>query len=200
MLILVSGATKTVRSITHKNLGVLITPQDGNLLPHDKMWAADNAAYSNWDEKKFLNMLWKIEKHHNKPIFVACPDVVGNAKETAKRFNYYQPLLKELNLPVALVLQNGQEAIGVPWNLLDAIFIGGDDTFKLYNPYIHYIVDKAKSLNKWVHFGRVNSYKRMKYVKKIGADSIDGTGFSMFPDLKIPSALRFLEKEQYSLF
>ena len=200
MLILVSGATKTVRKITHNNLGVLITPQDGNLLPDDKKWGVDNAAYSNWDEKKFLNLLWKITEHKNRPIFVACPDVVGDAKTTAKRFNCWQPLIKELGLPVALVLQNGQESIGVPWNYIDCIFIGGNDEFKLYNPYIHYIIGEARSKGKWVHMGRVNSLKRLNYARKIGCDSVDGTGFSMFPCLKIPKALRFLEKEQFALF
>ena len=201
MILLVSGATATVRRCKeHKNLGAFITPQAGNTPPTDMIWAADNAAYSNWDETKFVKMLEKIKDLENKPVFVACPDVVGDAIKTAKLFKHWQPIIKGHGLPVALVLQDGQESIGVPWNLVDAIFIGGTDEFKLNYGYIKYIAGVAKSKSKWVHVGRVNSEKRIKFCMKIGVDSIDGTSCSMFPDTYIPKFLRFLEKEQLGLF
>ena len=200
MLILVSGATRTVNRIKgHENLGVLTTPQNWNSLPADITWAADNAAYSNWDEKKFIKMLVKISKHNHKPIFVASPDVVCDALETDRLLLKWQPIIKKHGLPVALVLQNGQEKYGVPWTKIDAIFIGGDDEFKL-GRYVRYVVGSAKEKGKWVHMGRVNSIKRMLYARRIGCDSIDGTSFSMFPDTYIPKYLRILEKDQLTLF
>jgi len=203
MILFVSGATKTIRQIgNHPNLGYMITPQ--SMQPERVFqhlpYVADNAAYSNWNEKKFLNMLWKITKYKNKPKFVACPDVVGDAKKTADRFDYWQPLLRELSLPVALVLQDGQEWIGVPnWKEFEVVFIGGSTKFKL-GGWVREFIKRAKEHGKHIHMGRVNSEKRVAYAKKIGCDSIDGTCFSMFPDTYIPRFLRFLEKTQLQLF
>jgi len=193
MIILVSGATRTVKKLqNNKHLGKLKTPQDGNSLPNNGIWAADNAAYSNWDETKFKQLLNKIYAHHNKPVFVACPDVVGNAKKTLCCFEEWEPYIHELRLNVALVLQNGQEGIGIPWHLIEAIFIGGDDEFKL-GGWVKYIVPVAKERGKWVHMGRVNSLCRVKYAYDIGCNSIDGSQFSMFSDTYLPKYLRFLD-------
>ncbi len=202
MLILVSGATKTTRRLAgHKHLGALITPQAGNLPPHNMPWAADNAAYSNWDQGKFLNMLDKLSGClYNPPVWVAAPDVVGDAIATAKKFMIWQPIIKMHGLPVALVLQNGQESIG--WAThernFDAIFIGGDDEFKL-GGYVRYCVKKAKAKGKWVHMGRVNSLRRIDYAREIGCDSVDGTACSMYPEAHIPKFLRHLEREQLAM-
>ena len=201
LLILVSGASKTVRAWAgHKNLGCLLTPQTGNKPPVDLKWAADNAAYSNWCKKKFVAMLEKISKAENPPMWVACPDVVGNARATHKLFREWEPVIRsKYGLKVALVLQNGQESIGVPWQDIDAIFIGGDDAFK-YSKHVAYLVKKARALGLEAHMGRVNSEKRIEYARRIGCTSVDGTGFSMFPDRRIPSFLRLLETQQGEMF
>lgn len=191
MLLLVSGATTTVnRHISSKYLGVLLTPQAGNK-PHDILpFAADNAAFSNWSQHKFEIMISSLVVHD--PMWVACPDVVGDAKETYSLFKFWQPLIKLLGLPVAYVLQNGQELIGVPWDDVDALFIGGDNDFKL-GKYAEYITGKARMKGKMVHMGRVNSIKRIKYAIDIGCTSIDGTSCSKFPDVYIPKFLNFIE-------
>jgi len=86
-MILVSGATKTVRQFKgHPNLGVLITPHTGNALPFDMPYACDNAAFSNWQLTAFLKMLDRLADHPVKPMFVTAPDVVGNSRVTRKLF------------------------------------------------------------------------------------------------------------------
>lgn len=202
MLILVSGATKTKRRFTgHGNLGTLITPHNGNIPPVDMPWATDNAAYSNWDKDKFFQLLDKIGGcFENPPLWVAAPDVVGNAIETAKLFKMWEPIIRMYGLQVALVLQNGQESIG--WGTheknFDAIFIGGDNEFKL-GKYARHCVRRAKEMGKWVHMGRVNSLKRIDYAREIGCDSVDGTACSMYPDAHIPKFLKHLETEQFTM-
>jgi len=47
--------------------------------------------------------------------------------------------------------------------------------------------------------GRVNSFQRLQYAFELGCDSVDGSGFSMFPDTYIPKFLRYLERPQMSL-
>ena len=161
-------------------------------------FAADNAAYSNWDEGKFFKLLDRLQG--KSPLWVAAPDVVGNAKETDELFAKWWPEIKQKRkLPIALVLQNGQENIGFPahWRY-DAIFIGGDDAFKL-GQYARWSVDSHRKMGKWVHMGRVNSWKRLQYALEIGCDSIDGTAFSMYPEVYIPRTLRYLERPQMQL-
>lgn len=193
MLLFVSGATKTMQKHKgHPNLGAFLTPRTGNAEKTREgfTWAADNAAFSNFNEDRFLKMLERIQGQDCK--FVACPDKVQDDVITLKLFHVWQPIIKRYNLPVALVLQDGMIADGIPYNMLDAIFIGGSNEFKL-GEEVRKIVKKAKEMGKWIHMGRVNSNKRLKYAYEIGCDSVDGSGYSMFPDKKIPEALRFLE-------
>lgn len=193
MLLLVSGATKTMQKYKgHPNLGAFLTPRTGNSQKtlEKFIWAADNAAFSNFNEERFIKMLEKIKGSDCK--FVACPDKVCDDVVTLKLFHVWQPIIKKYNLPVALVLQDGMIADGIPYNILDAIFIGGSTEFKL-GEEVRKIVKKAKEMGKWIHMGRVNSNKRLRYAYEIGCDSVDGSGYSMFPDKKIPEALRFLE-------
>jgi CBS domain-containing protein len=196
MFLFVSGATKTIQKYKNNpNLGCLLTPISGNSqasmcgLP----WAADNAAFSGFDETKFIRMLEKIRGTN--PKFVTAPDVVGDAKKTLELFNYWHPIIKSYNLPIALVLQNGQEHLPVPWDKLDAIFIGGDTEWKL-GEHARKFIKKAKALGKWVHMGRVNTFNRLRYAQDIGCDSVDGSGFSRFPDTLIPNALKLLGVNQ----
>jgi len=62
-MILVSGATKTVRRLLgHPNLGVLLTPHDGNVAPpRGVVWAADNGAFRGFDDALFRGFLKRIE-------------------------------------------------------------------------------------------------------------------------------------------
>ncbi len=190
MIILVSGATKTVdRFSGHPNLGQLITPNDGNKVRGDMPWAADNAAFSNWDRVKWLSMLRKIAG--TDPLFVVAPDVVCDAMATLARLKVTSPMIRKRGFRVACAIQNGQEWIGVRRNLCDSIFIGGDTEFKL-GAYARHCVRSAKERGDWVHMGRVNSLKRLQYAREIGCDSVDGSGYSMFPDTKLIPALRYL--------
>lgn len=195
MKILVSGASKTLRRLAgHPNLGQLLTPQAGNSIMPGMPYAADNAAYSDWSERKFIRLLDRLQG--KEPMWVAAPDEVGNAIATDRLFDQWEPEIRRRGLPVALVVQNGQESIGLPAShRFDALFIGGDDAFKL-GEHVRYLVAKMKRHGKPVHMGRVNSFQRIQYAFEIGCDSVDGTQFSMFPDTYIPKFLRYLENPQ----
>lgn len=199
MLLLVSGATKTIRRYAgHPHLGCLLTPNTGNTVESfcGLPWAADNAAFSGFDEAKFMQMLEKI--HGTEPLFVVAPDAVADAKTTLELFQRWEPIIHGYGLPVAFVLQDGQEKLDMPWSRFEAVFIGGSTEYKL-GPEVRWLVREAKWRKKWVHMGRVNSFKRLAYAREIGCDSVDGTGYSMFPDTHIPKALKFLESEQVSM-
>lgn len=196
MRLLVSGATATIRKHPdNPYLGRLLVPAAGNsvrqCLATGLPWAADNGAFAGFDAAAFCVMLGKIAPYPG-CRFVCCPDVVGNAAETAKLFPIWQPVIKALGLPVALVLQDGQEEVGVPWELIDATFIGGSTEFKL-GSVAKSLTRETKARGCYSHMGRVNTWRRFRSAYELGCDSVDGSSFSRFPDTRIPMALRWME-------
>jgi hypothetical protein len=194
--LLVSGATRDVER--HPECGVLVTPHNGNsiekIAESGRTWAADNSAFGAWDEEKFKRMLAKIGvANHSRLLWVACPDVVGNAEETVARFREWMPRIAESGLPVAFVGQDGLEAIQdqIEWDAFDAFFVGGSTEWKL-GAGAERLCLEAKSRGKLVHVGRVNTSCRIRHCLEIGADTIDGTGFSKWPK-RIPMGLKWIE-------
>ena len=45
----------------------------------------------------------------------------------------------------------------------------------------------------WVHMGRVNSQRRLRYAHAIGCDSVDGTYLTYAPDQNLRRLLGWLE-------
>jgi hypothetical protein len=200
MKILVSGATATVRQLSRQfpdHLGVLHTPQNGNRLCSLPLpWAADNAAFSRPDDNKFWRLCansWGMENYHP-PLWVAVPDVVGDHKQTRLLFYMWRGFwlheIGRIPFPLAFVLQNGCIADEIPWDDIAAVFIGGDNDFKLRQSAG--LIDAAKERGKLVHIGRVNTHRRLRYAYDLGADTVDGTSYSMFSETHLPSALRFV--------
>lgn len=132
------------------------------------------------------------------PLFVTAPDVVADACSTLAMFNAWEPVIHAHRLPVALVLQDGQENLCMPWGRCEAVFIGGSTDYKLSDT-VRWLVREAKWRGKWVHMGRVNSLERLRYARDIGCDSVDGTGYSRFPDTNLPGALKYLQHEQVAI-
>lgn len=195
MRLLVSGATATLRRYPDSPyLGALIVPAAGNRLAPvigaGLPWAADNAAFTGFDPAAFCGMLARLS---GRPgcLFVACPDVVGRAAETLALFGVWEPIIRSVGLPVALVAQDGAEALPVPWDRFDALFVGGSTDWKLGRGAAA-LVAEARRRGKWVHLGRCNTRKRFRHAFALGCDSVDGSGFSRWPDQRIPLALRWL--------
>ena len=195
MRLFVSGATATLRRYPGSPyLGTLIVPGARNrldpVLSAGLPWAADNAAFTGFDPGTFCAMLGRLAE---KPgcRFVACPDHVGDAIRTAELFRTWHPVVTALGLPVALVLQDGQDRVGVPWELVDAVFVGGSTEFKL-GPVAAGLVGEARDRGKWAHLGRCNTRRRFRHAHQLGCDSVDGSGFSRWPDQRIPLGLRWL--------
>lgn len=179
-MLLVSGATRTTaRLASNERLGALLVPGNGNK-PAGKPWACDNGAFAGFREKAFRKMLAKCQGLPG-CLWVAAPDVVGDAAGTRERFDKWEPVIREMGFPIALVAQNGLTIETTPWDRLDCLFIGGDDAFKL-GAEARTLVAEAKRRGKLVHMGRVNTLRRLRYAQSIGCDTIDGTSFSRFPD------------------
>ncbi len=204
MVILVSGATATLRRFEpHPHLGRLKTPIGGNaietIVASGSPWAADNAVYSRWDQEKFWTMLRSISQASDlsRLLWVACPDVVGDAQSTINRWHEWFPQLDALGLPVAFVGQDGLESIPdqIPWERMAAFFVGGSTDWKL-GIAAERFVREAKERGIWTHMGRVNSSRRTRHAIAIGTDSIDGKTFSAWPNKWIPRGLAWIREHE----
>lgn len=157
-------------------------------------WAMDNGCFIGLDPGAFMRMLYAFRK---KPgcLFVAAPDAVGDAAETLHLWAFWRPVISALGHRPAFVAQNGLTPDRVPWDEFETLFIGGDDTFK-DGVEVRTLCALAKAKGKWVHWGRVNGKRRYELAKIAGADSIDGTGFSMYPDINIPKVSKWEQQIQ----
>jgi hypothetical protein len=197
--LLVSGATRTLRRLgPSPRLGFLLTPRAGNGVEAIKdlgmPWAADNSAFSGFDEGRFVRMLDRVAGVPG-CLWVAAPDVVADAARTLDLFDAWQPRIAGRGLPVALVGQDGLEVLEVPWDRMDALFLGGSTEWKL-GEHARRLAGEARAREKLVHCGRVNSRRRIRHAAAIGCDSVDGSCFSRWPDTKITPALRWLEEAE----
>ena len=126
-------------------------------------------------------------------LFVVVPDVVADAEGTWKRSAPLIPVVREMGFNAAYVAQNGMTVDNAPWPDIDAIFIGGTDAWKL-GPEARAIAEAAHEQGKWVHMGRVNSFRRLNYAHSIGCDSVDGTYLKYSLTENLPRLLGWLDK------
>jgi hypothetical protein len=140
-------------------------------------FAIDNGAFAGFDANAFKSLLEREWESRLLCRFVAVPDVVASARRTLEVFEYWR--YKLTGWPLALVAQDGQEELSIPWEAIEAVFIGGSTGWKL-GKHAADVCRAAKAMGKWVHAGRVNTPARFEYFEKLGADSIDGTGLSRY--------------------
>jgi hypothetical protein len=128
------------------------------------------------------------------------PDVVGDHAATLRLFGWWCDEWRSeyacIPFPLAFVLQDGCRPADVPWDEIVAVFVGGSTRFKLRESEA--LVTAAKTHGKLVHVGRVNTLRRLRFAHDLGADTVDGTAFSMFPDTYIERGVKFLRRLEQS--
>jgi hypothetical protein len=200
MHLMIPGAGSTVEAfcqdpVFRPHLGFMVTPNTGNsiqrLCSWGIPWCADNAAFnhSRFDSGRFLAMCRKIQKAPTPPVFVTVPDQVGSHECSSYLFEGWLRYLDALgfDLPWAFVLQNGIESPeDVPWDFIQAVFIGGDDDFKEDTLVTCELIPEARRRGKWVHMGRVNGRRRLRLALLADVDSVDGSSLARFSRTWIP--------------
>jgi hypothetical protein len=175
------------------DLGYIDTPHQNNIRPTGVTWCADNGCFSSRFEEGHW---WSFLKRHagdaGTCAFATAPDVVGDAAATLTRSGPWLQRIRALGYPVALVGQDGLEDLVVPWGDFDAFFIGGSTEWKL-GPEAAQLAGEARERGKWVHMGRVNSRKRMRYAESIGCHSADGTYLTFGPTINLPKLARWFD-------
>jgi hypothetical protein len=180
-------------------LGAICAPGGGRRPPAGVPWCADNGCFGvGWPGyARWLAWLDAFPTEQRAScLFATAPDVVADAAATLTRSLPYLPQIRELGYPAGFVAQDGSESLPFPWDDLDAVFIGGSTRFKL-GPHAIAIAAEAKRRGKWVHVGRVNSARRMRFAAApapygLGADSADGTYLAFGPDTNLPNVLAWV--------
>lgn len=170
-------------------VGQLLTPLTSYSLRADQ-FAIDNGGFNEVDVNGVIRLMKREEHNRERCFFVTAPDVVCSARRTGELFRHFKPLFE--GWPVAFVCQDGQEDLPMPWEEIDAIFIGGSTNWKCSQHAVH-LIKAAKALGKWVHAGRVNTAMRMKHFEKLGANSYDGTGIGRFTHMRQAIANRNIQ-------
>jgi hypothetical protein len=154
------------------------------------VFGVDNGAYATFDGDGLLSLLEREQPNRDRCLFVAVPDVVGSARRTLECFEHWADRLA--GWPLALVAQDGQEDLTIPWTRIEAVFIGGSTVWKMSDA-AEQVMRAAQVMGKHVHVGRVNTPSRMTRFQDLGVDTCDGTGISRFSWMRRAVADRQLQ-------
>jgi len=181
-----------------KRLAVICSP-NGWADPKGLPYALDNGRFSVWSKGKpwkeddLWHLIEQAKAAKNKPLWIACPDVVANAEATIREWYKWHKPLSDLDWSIAIVVQDGMTVSQVK-SLRprpDVVFVGGATRWKWEN------------LRKWcsnfprVHVGRVNTERMLWKVHDLGAESSDGTGWWHHRQYK--GLCRYLERSDRGL-
>jgi hypothetical protein len=174
-------------------VGQLLTPLTRfRLRAPERPWAIDNGGFKKLDIPAFKALLEREAHHKERCLFVAVPDIVGSAQRTLELFERFAPCL--VGWPLALVCQDGQEMLPIPWDEIAAVFIGGSTNWKC-SLHVEQIIRTAKLLGKHVHVGRVNEPGRWRHFEGLEVDSCDGTGLARYSHMRRAIASRHRQEE-----
>lgn len=158
--------------------------------PHlDCPWIFDNGAFADWkngqpfDRATFGRCLDKILTLQpcGRPQWSVVPDKVADPISLVYSISWRKDLPDDLRW--FLAIQDGMTEVGVENALagarFDGLFIGGSSAWKNANAVRWVDFGHARKLP--VHLARINGWKRLQWAVNIGADSVDGTGWTMDP-------------------
>jgi hypothetical protein len=191
-----SGAVRSeIVALGRPDLGFMLTPRMGNRPDLTRVsWCADTGCFSApelYSDQEYFDFL--DARPRNTCVFATAPDVVANAEATWERSKNVLPQIRELGFNAALVAQDGIEHMNIRWESFQAMFIGGSTAWKL-GPIAWEVGMEAKRRGKHLHWGRVNSLRRLFMARKARADSADGTYIAFAPDLLLPRVCCWLDK------
>lgn len=174
-------------------VGQLLTPLTRyRLREPERPWAIDNGWFAGGDIDAFLALLAREAHRKADCLFVTAPDVVGSARRTLEVFERWRSRLD--GWKIALVCQDGQEDLPIPWDDIDAVFIGGSTNWKC-GPDAAHIILAARALSKHVHVGRVNTPLRWEHFEKLGAHTCDGNGIGQRTHMREAVANRHIQQD-----
>jgi hypothetical protein len=137
-------------------------------------WAGDNCAFTGFDAARFTQWLESMTPHRATCLFVAVPDVVGDAASTLARYVAWAEAME--GWPLAYVAQDGSEHYDIPPSAA-ALFVGGTTQWKVSDAAAG-VIQRGRAMGLHIHIGRVNWWKRYKHFRlMVGSEEFtcDGT-------------------------
>lgn len=137
-------------------------------------WGGDNCAFTGFDALRFTEWLERMVPHRSTCLFIAVPDVVGDAPATLARYVAWSQAME--GWPLAYVAQDGSEAHDIPASAA-ALFVGGTTAWKESAAAIE-MIQRAQGRGLHVHIGRVNWGKRYRMFRVLDGGehfTCDGT-------------------------
>ncbi len=197
-MLYLSGAKNPIMAddLAAGRVGYLQTPASRKPLDDVAVWAMDNGCFTDSypGDDGYLALLDRYDAHRDRCLFVAIPDVVGDAAATLALFPAMAQRISASGWPVALVAQDGMTPAdlpdGLPW-----LFIGGSTDWKLGHDAA-VLIAAAKDRGVRVHVGRVNSARRYALFAGLGCDTADGTFVAFGPDRNYPQVQAWMAAPQ----
>jgi len=198
---LVSRNSKVGEEIKKNGWGVVVVPEllKRFCLETFPLYFVDNGAFSCWkkgkefDCKAFLKTLDFVSSLSTYPEFVVLPDKVAEGLQSLEfSLNWLEVLKRDYpHFSYALAVQDGMDEKSVEEVIekVDYLFVGGTLKWKLQTG--EKWVKLAHKHNKKCHIGRVGTAKRVRWVRRIKADSIDSS-LPLFSKSKMESFKRAL--------
>ncbi len=193
-MIYLSGCVAPAVESMRRDIGLMLTPMMGNAPDLTAIaWAADTGCFLQPEAFRLDRYLaWLSARPWRTNLFATAPDVVTDAEATWERSRRVLPEIRACGYQAALVAQDGIEAMSIDWWAFDCLFIGGSTDWKLSQAAFD-LSREAKRRGKWVHWGRVNSLRRLRMARLAHADSADGTYIAFAPDKLLPKVARWLD-------
>ena len=180
--------------VVRPDMPAMITPRMGQRPAEGMPWAADTGRYASpedYSDRTYLGWLYRMPVE--RCLFATAPDVVADWRATLELSGPMLEPIRRAGYPVAFVAQDGLRPSSVPWEAIDALFVGGSTTWKLGTDAAK-LVELAKARGLWAHMGRVNSRRRLAYADAIGCDSADGTVLRFDPQRNPAGWLEDIER------
>ena len=160
--------------------GILTTPAHKNIpigIKKGMMWAADNEAFTRgFDPTRFFSWLKRMKPYRDNCLFIAAPDVVGDAALTLDEWRKWSGKFDAW--PLAFVAQDGQEKLSLPDPAtFTTLFIGGSTKWKESMAAVE-VIRRGQALKKRIHIGRVNWRRRYDLFNVLRGSNVftyDGT-------------------------
>lgn len=177
-MFLTGVSTPETRALGHAGrIGLMVQPRNSlyRQIEHYPVFAVDNDCFGDrFDPNAWCRLLDHVAPYAGGCLFAAVPDVVGDHLRTLDRWHLWHREVSDRGLLPAFVCQNGSTPDDVPWPDARAVFIGGNDTWKL-SRWAGAHIAAAKARGRWTHIGRVNGRRRWTSASVLGAQSVDGT-------------------------
>lgn len=179
-----NSASRAVRRVCMENgYGIMLSEFRRDADKNFPYFAIDNGAFSAWKNNEEWNkdVFLRLLDYYDgvDPDFAVVPDKVADGEISLKfSLKWLEWLRRHYDMPFLLAVQDGMavESVEQAITLFDGIFVGGTKRWK-YRTAKQW-VNLAHDYDKICHIGRCYSLRRVCWADRIGADSIDSTGWA----------------------